>query len=259
MKNIFKKRSNISDPIEAEEDGGTKVCGGTQRTLSNSAEKTIKSNEIVNFELEFSLYSYVLDDAEIEDGFFGYFILSCKRTNDGAECRYIHRDRYDLNDKKDFVAGADFLVELDKIVKDEDLAIFNGYSSHTYGLPDMFGAELNVDYASGENIYTSDNQSIDIPFSALKRTKALFESAMGKKSDSKPATDKADDEPEDFPSSWMCGACGTINHSASDFCSNCGMPKPGVDPKAHCPCGLDFFGEVPDSCPECGLDRELFE
>ncbi len=253
----FKKKNKNIEIIEP--DGGHYTCGGTTRTRDNAAEKTIVSTEIVNFELEFSLISYVLDEEERNNGFYGVFLLKCKRTENGVECHYKQRKRFDPNVTADFVTDFNFLVKLDKIVKEYDFAVLNGYTSHTAGLPDMYGDDLTINYASGECIYTANNQSIDLPIEGLRKIKELFESAMNKV-DKKQAVEEfnKEEEPEDFPSDWMCSECGAINKHASDFCYNCGMPKPGVDPKAHCPCGLEFFGDIPDSCPVCGLSKEDF-
>lgn len=258
MKNIFKRKNKSKDiEIIESEDGGTISCGGRRRTIDNRAEKTIVSTEIVNFELEFSLTSYVLDEEERINGFYGAFFLTCKRTENGVECHYKQRKRFGPDVTEDFITDVEFLAKLDKIVKEEDFASLNGYSSRTSGLPEMFGNDLTIDYASGENIYTYNNQSIDLPIDGLRRVKELFDSAM---KDSKKVNQaaKKDEEPEDFPTEWQCGKCGAINQHSLKNCSYCGLPKPNVDPIAQCPCGLDFYGKVPDTCPKCGLDKEDF-
>jgi len=263
MLNIFKRKNKNKNIEIIEPDGGHYTCGGTTRTKDNSAEKTIISTEIVNFELEFSLTTYVLDEDERKSGFYGVFDLKCKRTDSGVECHYKQRKRFDPNVTADFVTDFDFLAKLDKIVKDEDFAVLNGYSSHTAGLPEMFGNDLTIDYASGEHIYTHNNQSIDLPIEGLRRVKELFDSALKKAEKQlaqKPieAEPQAEKEPEDFPSNWRCGECGNINRHSDKICSSCGTPKPDSEPLAQCPCGLEFYGNVPSSCPECHMPNKEF-
>ena len=263
MKNIFKRKNKNNDIDVVEPDGANYTCGGTRRTIDNAAEKTIISTEIVGFDLEFSLTTYVLDEDERKSGFYGVFHLKCKRTENGVECHYKQRKRFDPDVTADFVTDFEFLSQLDKIVKEEDFALFNGYSSHTAGLPEMFGNDLTIDYASGEYIYTHNNQSIDLPIEGLRRVKELFDSAMKKAEKThalKNPEPKAQpsEEPEDFPGEWVCAKCGTLNAHFSGVCSACGEAKPSVKPNATCPCGVEFFGNVPDECPSCGMPREDF-
>ena len=55
-----------------------------------------------------------------------------------------------------------------------EFAQHNGYSHKISGLPDMYGATLDIKYASGESIYAYDNQDCFIPFEAMKELVELF-------------------------------------------------------------------------------------
>ena len=240
MKKIFGRRNH--DDID----------GGTHIKRNENLPKTIQSTEITNFEVEFSLTCFI-DSNDPDKDWNGHFLLSCKLQDGKVCCRYCHTKRYEGNLDFTFEAQPDFLTELEKIVREEDIAKFNGYSSITSGLPDMFGSSVSVDYASGEYIYTCDNQDIHLPLTFLRKCKALFSDAMAKDNAKKEsAKNKEDDEPEDFNAGWVC-ECGTVNRPSSDYCYNCGMPKLGVDSNAECICGLQFLGKnVPEVCPLCG-------
>ena len=248
MKNIFKKHKDYD-----EEDGGTRVCGGIHRSWESGAPKVIESHEITHFELEFSLVSYVLNDDEDKD-FCGYFELECDLDGDRVVGKYATRKRFDGGKNVTFETDKNFLKELDKVIHEEDVIRFNGYTSRTAGLPDMFGDYLDVDFASGENLYTSNNQSIDLPMSALRRFKKVFESALDKPQAVAPPTD---DEPEDFDAGWMC-ECGVVNAPGTHVCSACGKDVGGEEPVAECICGLKFYGDAPKACPICGAPQEDF-
>ena len=59
--------------------------------------------------------------------------------------------------KEIFVAEADFMESLQKIVKNHNLVQNNGHVYKVSGLPDQFGALLEIEYESGERIYASNN------------------------------------------------------------------------------------------------------
>lgn len=63
---------------------------------------------------------------------------------------------------------------LQKVVAEYDLAQYNGYSYRVSGLPEGYGACLEVEYASGEHIYASDNQSCFLSIDAMEALEALF-------------------------------------------------------------------------------------
>ena len=234
-------------------DGGETTCGGIRRCWDSGLPKVIESNEITSFSLDFSLVSYVMKEEE-DKGFNGYFRLKCEKKDGQVIGKYEKTKSFDGKINETFTADDSFLAELDEIIKEEDLVRFNGYTSHRAGLPEMFGNILDIKYASGESLYTSNNQDIDLPFSALKKIKKLFDKGL-KNSKTQTVTeskDKSEDEPEDFDAGWLC-ECGKVNTPGTKFCCECGLPKPGVDPIGECICGLKFLGSgIPEVCPLCG-------
>ena len=209
-----------------QEDEDIEVDGGTNSTINNEAPKSIDSTDIVFFECEFGLDSYVLEETE-DDDFNGFFRLSVKLVDGEVKGKYTHSTRWDRVDKE-FTADKAFLTTLGQIVKEEEFAKTNGIVSRTSGLPDFFGSELTVDYATGEHIYSSDNQEILLPIDGLRKVKELFDEAINQ-------------------DNWQC-ECGQKNHKDSDFCEKCGTPKPGVDPKdtSKLP-KIDLLGDVPNN------------
>ena len=241
------------------EDGQKVVCGGIHRTQENMSQKTIHSTQVISFECEFSLVSFGFNKDEKDKEWNGVFELSAELVGSRAHCHYVHSKRRDGTIDKTFDADCALLDELEKVIREEDLARFNGYSSHTSGLPDMYGANLTVYYASGEHIYTSNNQDVDLPLSALRAFKAIFEkylptagqSVINPALKTLPMLD-ADVAEEDFDAGWVCG-CGAKNPSGTTKCSSCGEQKPSGEPTYECICGLKFFGEdLPPFCPDCG-------
>ena len=66
------------------------------------------------------------------------------------------------------------MMRLWKIVSKYDFAQHNGYVSKVSGLPHMYGAKLDIRYASGESIYAYDNQDCFIPLEAMRELVELF-------------------------------------------------------------------------------------
>ena len=134
-----------------ENDGGVKKY--------NSGEnfpKTIESEEIVCFECEFSLISFVFEEDE------------------DVSCIINWYDRAGKGEKHEFTAGSSFMTDLQKIVSKYDFAKHNGFVSVVSGLPDMYGAKLDIKYKSGESIYAHDNADCFIPTDGIKELVDLF-------------------------------------------------------------------------------------
>ena len=77
----------------------------------------------------------------------------------------------------DFTADTSFMTSLQELVSKYNFAQYNGYISKVSGLPDMYGAKLDINYASGESIYAHDNQDCFIPFEAIEEFVSFFNSA----------------------------------------------------------------------------------
>lgn len=66
------------------------------------------------------------------------------------------------------------MTSLQELVSKYNFAQYNGYISKVSGLPDMYGAKLDINYASGESIYAYNNQDCFIPFEAIEELIELF-------------------------------------------------------------------------------------
>lgn len=73
-----------------------------------------------------------------------------------------------------FAKEPEFMNDLQKIVKNHNLVQHNGLSYRVSGLPDRFGAVLEVEYESGERIYASNNQDNYLSIAAMEALKELF-------------------------------------------------------------------------------------
>ncbi|MBQ8696500.1 MAG: hypothetical protein IJ519_02165 [Clostridia bacterium] len=151
--------------IGAEEDGGVR------KTVNGNAPKVIASREIKVFYCEFSAYALPEEETRLSGKTYR---LSAKIEGDGVDAEYRSHDRYGGRRDRSFTADTSFMQRLDSIVKEYDLALHNGLSVTVYGLPGMYGAELSVDYASGERIYARDNESCFIPIGAMEALEDLF-------------------------------------------------------------------------------------
>ena len=77
----------------------------------------------------------------------------------------------------DFTADTSFMTSLQELVSKYNFAQYNGYISKVSGLPDMYGAKIDIAYASGESIFAHDNQDCFIPFEAIEGLVEIFEEA----------------------------------------------------------------------------------
>ena len=66
------------------------------------------------------------------------------------------------------------MTKLQDVVSKYNLAKHNGYTHHVSGLPDMYGEQIDIKYASGESIYAHDNQDGFLPMDAMVELIELF-------------------------------------------------------------------------------------
>ena len=81
----------------------------------------------------------------------------------------------DTGEKLSFRVSQKFLVEVQILVATYSLAQYNGHDYTVAGLPDEYGAQLDVRYASRESIFANDNQDNFLPLEAMKELLNLFE------------------------------------------------------------------------------------
>lgn len=139
------------------------------------APKIIESEEITNFECEISFIAMAFDEESELCG--RVYNIGAVLNDDGVV--YVKskwRDRAGSSETNEYESDISFMKELQQIVKKHDLAKHNGYVRRVSGLPDMYGAKLDVKYASGESIYAYNNQDILIPLEAATELIELFSS-----------------------------------------------------------------------------------
>ena len=129
--------------------------GGVVQRVNTNAPKIIKSKQIIIFECKFSTLAFLDLDEEIGNR---VYILEARLENEFVNGRYRQRSRFENNVDVKFKAEPSFMECLQRIIEEHNLAKNNGVCVKVNGLPDMYGAKLMVDYASGERIYTSNNQ-----------------------------------------------------------------------------------------------------
>jgi len=146
------------------------IDGGVQHDTSYDAPKVIKSTEITDFSCTFSALTMLKEDTPLAGNKYS---LKAKLENGVVEGSYRAQNRADGKSIA-FHADTAFMDALQAIVTAHDLAQHNGHSYRVSGLPDNFGAVLSIDYASGENIYASNNQTCFLSHAAMEDLEALF-------------------------------------------------------------------------------------
>ena len=150
-------------------DGGVKTYNSGE-----NSPKVIESTEIISFEFEVSLYNIVVEESELVGR---NYKLSAVLEDGAVKSKIKWRDRAGAGEEHDFTADASFMTNLQEIVSKYDFAQYNGYISKVSGLPDMYGAKIDINYASSERIYAHDNQDWFIPFEAIEELVRIFEEA----------------------------------------------------------------------------------
>ena len=163
MLSFFKKMDMIEDD------------GGIVKKVNVNAPKIINSTQIMIFECKFSTLAFLDLDADIGNR---VYILEARLENEFVNGRYRHRSRFENNVDVKFKAEQSFMERLQRIIEEHNLAKNNGVCVEVKGLPDMYGAKLMVDYASGERIYTSNNQDNFLSVSAIKEMLRLFRTQL---------------------------------------------------------------------------------
>ena len=151
------------------------IDGGVRHNNTDpDAPKVIESSEIVSFDCKLSLLAIPEEDSE----FSGRVYKLCAALENGTVSGKIdwHGRPGDGNNRT-FSADASFMEALQEIAVKYDFAKHNGYSYSVSGLPDMYGARLDIKYASGESIYAFNNQDCFIQLDAVQDLIRLFSSA----------------------------------------------------------------------------------
>lgn len=151
--------------IEVEEDGYRKD------STDLDAPKAIESTEITSFACYFSAAPYEETDTELE---YDFYRFSATLNENRVSGNYRATSRYQDQVQEEFETDAAFMEALQKIVSKHNLAENNGHYVEVKGLPDMYGAELEVAYASGESISAYDNEGSFLSIAAMEAIEELF-------------------------------------------------------------------------------------
>ena len=150
-------------------DGGVKTYNSGE-----DSPKVIESTEIVSFECEFSLIAAVLEEESELSG--RIYTLDAEPDGGTVKCKIDWYGRESSSVPREFMADASFMKKIQTIAEKYDFAQHNGYESVVSGLPHMYGAKLDIKYASGESIYAYDNQDCFISLDATNELVELFSS-----------------------------------------------------------------------------------
>ncbi len=140
------------------------VCGGSTDSYDTSAPKTIQSDDMVFFDVTTKMPDRGIDpdhNRMMPDpiGYFSAFAAPAgKNFFVLLETGRYGRRGEDRKCDWAFVKTSLF-PELTAIVKEFGVAKGNGVCHKTHGLPENFGGDADIRFASGEKIYFSDNQS----------------------------------------------------------------------------------------------------
>ena len=137
------------------------MCGGTSHSYDENAPKEIKSGDMTLLKIEAAVtpMGVMPGAAPAKTAWFRFLSVYAAKCEVGA---FVLLFAHDRNEKRDFrwsYIKEDIFSELVNAVREYDLAKSNGSHSFTYGLPENFGGEVKVEYASGEEINFANNQS----------------------------------------------------------------------------------------------------
>jgi len=148
--------------------------GGVISDTDYEAPKVIESTQVVSFNCKFSAFARSKEDTRLAGRVYQ---LEARLENGAVKGSYQTRTRYD-GETETFRGSHAFMDALQKVIAQQDLAQHNGHSYRVSGLPEGYGAYLSVKYASGEEIYASDNQSCFLSIDAMEALEALFRSQV---------------------------------------------------------------------------------
>ena len=157
---------HVCNPLHIEDD--VPIDGGATDNSDTNAPKSIESTQIISFNCRFSTMDV---DEPGELGNHIYF-LQAKPENGGVKGMYQVQD---TGEEHSFRASQNFMGELQTLVAIYQIAQHNGHVYTVAGLPNEYGAQLNVQYTSGESIYANDNQDNFLTLEAMNELLKLFE------------------------------------------------------------------------------------
>lgn len=148
-------------------DHADEIEGGVRHYVDESLPKEIRSTEITYFFCRFSALDRPLEDTTVAGQIF-----TLTASRESGICQVRNRSKDTISET--FQPDAAFFDRLQDIVSRYEMAQNNGQHYSVSGLPPEFGIELEVRYASGERIHTSNNQSCFLSNAAMEELAALF-------------------------------------------------------------------------------------
>ena len=157
----------VSGPDTEPEDPGD---GYTVDRSDPNAPKAIESKQVIAIDCWFS----TMDAAE--PGALGNHIyqLSAKLVNGAVKGSFAVLD---TDEARSFRKSHSFLNQIFELADRYEIAQLNGHSVEAKGLPEDYGVDLDIQYASGEHILVYDNQENVLPYNFLNEALLLFEEA----------------------------------------------------------------------------------
>lgn len=131
------------------------------------APKEIPDSRIAAFYCRFSAVDIPQEDSLLS----GKHYRLQADENGGTYCAW---DREQYRKTIRFAPDEAFMAALQGWVTTHQIAKYNGYFAHVSGLPDMYGAQLEIRYASDETIRASDNQDSFLPLKAMEDLETIF-------------------------------------------------------------------------------------
>ncbi len=148
--------------------------GGTEVTQDKNAPTKIESAELISLDCNASTVSVVgVEEKGLEYGRY-YFKCQLDKESGKVTGTYGFKPQYGDLTEYSFEADSSFLTDLDAIIKDSTIISYNGEHRYTNGIPDDFGYSFEAEFASGEKIDCSDNQSNHLSLDMLKKLIDLF-------------------------------------------------------------------------------------
>jgi len=155
------------------------VCGGTNSTRDLEAPTRIESEEMVLFDVACSFQSLALpNDDDYKDAFRYVSAFAIPSQKGTFICLETRKEWYSENVRSWSLIKDDVFPELVELVKKLDLVKGNGRHHHTNGLPENFGGDVLIKYASGEKISYSNNQTPIMSFDAGQAIARFFLEAL---------------------------------------------------------------------------------
>ena len=160
-----RRRDRIYEGPSVEIDGGTRIRHDTD------APKVIESRELTRFSCRFSALSLMEEDTQLLRGVYDF---SASRGEDGVSCTVDCNNPKVLGGERREVRTEEFLAELEQLVREHNVAQYNGSYYKVSGLPDFYGAWVDAEYASGETLYCYNNQDPFLPAEMIRELCRLF-------------------------------------------------------------------------------------